>query len=80
MGNRKRKTIDFSTGDRELLLERVKELTGEDEAAAAIEEALRSTIDFYELIKQHREEVVDGRLDLTHHRVNVRTSFERRRK
>lgn len=78
MGGRRRISLDLSVGDRELLLERVKELTGESEDAKAIEEALRATESFYELVEQHREEIVANRLDLPHHRINVRTALERR--
>lgn len=75
---RDRMSFDVSVGDREYLLEKVIEKTGEDERSKALEEALRCTLSFYELIQQHREAIVDERLDLPHHRVNVRTSLERR--
>lgn len=68
-------------GERELLIEQAKELTGHSEASKAIDECIRRAISLDEIVENERNAIRERVRDLEteHHRMKVRTNFERRR-
>lgn len=77
MSKRKRTNFDLSSGDRELLIGRVRELIGADSHAEALEYGLKCAIDLNHLLEERRDEIVQQRESLEYHRINVRTQLKR---
>lgn len=76
--SRKRITWDTSVGDRELLVERVKEAYGASNDSEALETALKAALDYHDLIEHEREKLRNHAQQLNgeHFAVSIRTRHE----